>query len=549
MKTSIKVFALLLSLLMVAAMFAGCQKSDATPSAAPTAAPSAAASQAPSEEPGLPYPQLTEEPVELTVWQTFTADYIASMNDSDFIAELAKRTNVTLKFQEASSADAVTAFNLMINSGDYTDIVRPGANEYPGGPDKAIEDGIYLKLNELVDKYAPNYSAQRNSTPDVARQTITDAGNMWSIYTLALPAEYPWTGYAIRKDILDKKGVALPVTLKDWETALQTFVDEGVDFPLLMDVTGVSLNAEFLSAWNVGKQFYMNNGKVMYGYIQPEFKEYLTMMNDWYKKGYLDRDFTSHGITFSLFPQMAPDAYAALVNGEAGAAQIPWGFTDVALSLSGQAKPEGFNLAAVSAPKMNAGDQINFRFTSYEAKTPNAITSACENPEIAVKLMDYLFTEEGSILMNYGIEGVSYTMVDGKPRYTETILLNPDGFQARSVAMKYAWDDGIGMNDFKRLWQKFEGTPSEGALNAYNVWNQDSNANMLPPITRTAEEGQEYSAVYNDIQTFAHETIPMFIIGTKPLSEFDAFVAQIKSMNIDRAIEIQQAALDRYMAR
>jgi putative aldouronate transport system substrate-binding protein len=140
-------------------------------------------------------------------------------------------------------------------------------------------------------------------------------------------------------------------------------------------------------------------------------------------------------------------------------------------------------------------------------------------------------------------------MVDGKPHYTETVLKNADGFQARSVAMKYAWDDGIGMNDFKRLWQTFEGSAQEGALNAYNVWNQDSNANMLPPITRTAEEGQEYSAIYNDIQTYAHEAIPMFIIGTKPLSEFDAFVAQIKSMNIDRCIEIQQAALDRYMAR
>jgi putative aldouronate transport system substrate-binding protein len=72
---------------------------------------------------------------------------------------------------------------------------------------------------------------------------------------------------------------------------------------------------------------------------------------------------------------------------------------------------------------------------------------------------------------------------------------------------------------------------------------------MLPPITRTAEEGQQYTAIYNDIQTFAHETIPQFITGAKPLSEFDAFVEQIKSMNIDGAIAIQQAALDRYYAR
>jgi putative aldouronate transport system substrate-binding protein len=45
------------------------------------------------------------------------------------------------------------------------------------------------------------------------------------------------------------------------------------------------------------------------------------------------------------------------------------------------------------------------------------------------------------------------------------------------------------------------------------------------------------------------ETIPQFITGQKPMTEYDAFVEQLKSMNIDRCIEIQQAALDRYIAR
>jgi putative aldouronate transport system substrate-binding protein len=115
--------------------------------------------------------------------------------------------------------------------------------------------------------------------------------------------------------------------------------------------------------------------------------------------------------------------------------------------------------------------------------------------------------------------------------------------------MKYTWDDGIGMSEFKRLWQAYEGTPAEKALDAYNIWNKDSNDYVLPPTTKTAEEGQEYSATYGDIQTYANETIPQFITGAKPISEFDAFVEQIKSMNIDRCIEIQQAALDRYNTR
>jgi putative aldouronate transport system substrate-binding protein len=45
------------------------------------------------------------------------------------------------------------------------------------------------------------------------------------------------------------------------------------------------------------------------------------------------------------------------------------------------------------------------------------------------------------------------------------------------------------------------------------------------------------------------KAIPQFITGQKSLSEYDAFVEQIKSMDIARCIEIHQDALDRYLNR
>jgi putative aldouronate transport system substrate-binding protein len=40
-----------------------------------------------------------------------------------------------------------------------------------------------------------------------------------------------------------------------------------------------------------------------------------------------------------------------------------------------------------------------------------------------------------------------------------------------------------------------------------------------------------------------------FIIGQEPLSRYDGFVQTIKNMGIDRAVEIYQTAVDRYIAR
>lgn len=51
-----------------------------------------------------------------------------------------------------------------------------------------------------------------------------------------------------------------------------------------------------------------------------------------------------------------------------------------------------------------------------------AISADAENPEEILKFFDYLSTEEGQLLCQYGVEGLSYNMVDGKPVLTDEVL-------------------------------------------------------------------------------------------------------------------------------
>jgi putative aldouronate transport system substrate-binding protein len=551
MKRSFKaVMAIFLAVFMMAGLFVGCSKTqEPTPSAAVSAAPGASAapaeSSAPEEENGL----LCEPGTEVSVWQAFNAigGGIGSYNDSNLVGYIEQRTGVHLKFVESSSADLVANFNLMINSGDYTDIIRPGSEAiYPGGGDKAIQDGVYLRLNDLVDKYIPNYAAIRNKGGEYAKLTISDSGNIWSIWSIKDPAEYAWMGLGIRKDLLDKAGLGLPVTLEDWEKSLAAFRDGGIKYPLILNSSGVMYDSEFLSAWNIGKDMYQVDGKVKYGYVQPEFKEYLTLMNKWYADGLIDQDFVGKAVT--MVTANMGEAATQMNLGNVGAMLTTWGFSANRRALLGVTENKDMWISAVKAPVKNAGDEVHFRFTNYVAAAPNVITTSCKNPELVAKLFNYLYSEEGSILINYGEEGVSYTMADGKPRYTDVILHDPNGLAARDASFKYVWDDGIGVIDFKRLWQTFEETAPE-ALKAYDVWNSDGCDYVMPPISLTTDEGSEYSAIMGDINTFVSESVTSFIMGLKPLSDFDSFVNQLKTMNIERAIEIQQAALDRFNAR
>ena len=86
-------------------------------------------------------------------------------------------------------------------------------------------------------------------------------------------------------------------------------------------------------------------------------------------------------------------------------------------------------------------------------------------------------------------------------------------------------------------------------LAAREVYDSDGTALVLPKIEMTDAEGDEYNALYTDIQTYVQEKTAGYIMGSEPLDTYGDFVETVKGMNIDRCIEIQQAALDRYDAR
>lgn len=53
----------------------------------------------------------------------------------------------------------------------------------------------------------------------------------------------------------------------------------------------------------------------------------------------------------------------------------------------------------------------------------------------------------------------------------------------------------------------------------------------------------------NDIDTYKNEMIVKFIMGAESLDKFDEYVATLKSMGIDEAIQMQQSGLERYNDR
>ena len=165
---------------------------------------------------------------------------------------------------------------------------------------------------------------------------------------------------------------------------------------------------------------------------------------------------------------------------------------------------------------------------------------------LAVKWLDYLYSEEGSRTINYGKEGVTYEMVDGKPVYTDLIKNNVDGIPPRDMIISKTFHDGMGLVDYRRFWQ----ISNTSRLEAIQVWQSNNDyAWVMPSVSLTVDEGNLKNDIYPDIATLVEEKTVRYIMGTESMDTYDAFVAQIEKMGIQKVIDVYQAALTRYNAR
>ena len=155
------------------------------------------------------------------------------------------------------------------------------------------------------------------------------------------------------------------------------------------------------------------------------------------------------------------------------------------------------------------------------------------------------------MLDSLGIEGESYTKDGDTYHLTDAMQQMVDEGKVNTLA-EAVYTYSLGTADFGLYnWGMFDPIyEGQDALKAYDEFNKDQFDLMLPScMTMTDAENSEYVTLYTDIQTLVQENTVKFITGEQSLDDYDAFREQLKTYNIDRCIELKQAALDRYNAR
>jgi len=567
-------FALLLVLAMILGILAGCGNSAEAPAAGSetTSAPAEAESAADDlfvpdvpvaaaedsavegdepAEPSYTIP-ISEEPLTYSAWMTY-APFAAELNVNTETLEgmlvldaIQEVTNIHLDITAANGAAEQDNFNLMIAGGDYCDILS-SMNFYSTGLEGAVEEGIIQDLADIVPEKCPIYWSRISSDTTTLMQTYTDSGYMPALIVVTPEAGQEVIGNVIRQDWLDEFGMDMPRTFDDLYDYLdRSYQDKGAIYDM---AASDGLVGDLAMGLNISLGGYeVIDGQVEYGAAQDAFKDYLHFMNRLYQGGLISQDFfstTNEDLSSKARLDFGLGTNSLLSVSAANSSDIFMNVTD-----------DTFNMAVMPyvSTDGNSGNHLGPDTLQGTMKDNDAwaFSAECEDIEPLLEMVEFLYSDEGYLLTNYGVEGESYTMVDGKPQYTDLVINNPDGLSYFFASYVYATNAASGffpyINDMSRSfynfndnqWQVFEDLKKISDCE----YNYPAYANM------SVDETTAYAGIESDLSTYMDSTVLEFIVGTRDIEvEFDSFVETLYDMGLQDMIDIKQAAYDRAMQR
>ena len=192
-------------------------------------------------------------------------------------------------------------------------------------------------------------------------------------------------------------------------------------------------------------------------------------------------------------------------------------------------------------------------YVSSDAGGNISISNNCQHPEVVIKAMDYLFTDEGAELSSYGIEGLSYERnAEGKPELTELVSNNPDGIPARAT-MGYFCNPGLpGYIDYARNQSSWDDVQKSSFGTWEKAYTGSSRTVNVDALTLTQEEQDAISVYKSDMVTYVTEWVNGVVFGATELT--DAAIADFQStmrstMHVDQILETYNQAYERFQAR
>ncbi len=522
------ILSLLVAAVIVAAVSTGCSgtptgntSSDSSQNTAASSGTDTGALSAPIE---FPY---TGDPI---VFKGFGYDGLPQEETVVSQAWQEHIGNIRIEYEMIPYSDFLTKVDIYLASGDIPDVMPVY------DPQKVVNtyaaSGTLLDFNQYSD-YMPNLQEYRKTYPNMDYLNTSDGGR-YAIIGVQ-PIDYAGESWFANMDELEKAGIdKVPESVDEMLEMMRAVKEQNPDstpflsywnLPYAMTAFANLINAQTSAVYYDTAD---NTYKFAYNEAGSKRKELIQLMADMYADGLVNREIAtlSDEQAKSMLAQ-GQWAFSFLYNGSLE--------TEIFKVEPGEELP--IDVQAMTPPASSDGKRYLPIAYQHDSVPGWGIvcSSQVEHPEILAAYMDQVVSPFGRDIFNYGVEGVTYDIVDGKPVMREGIDKAEMG-----VGTQYeVWMVGMGPNerggDGYLLAQSAIdldiGNFTSGAVQA--VW---------PPVQTafSTEAGEEKANIENTLATYVDEQESMFIYGMRDMSEWDNFVEEVNNL-----IDVQEL-LDLY---
>jgi putative aldouronate transport system substrate-binding protein len=493
-----------------------------------------------------------EKPITLKVFLPSDPS-IEDLKTNELTKEYEAKTNVHIEWIEVSSKDMEQKRNLLLaTNSDMPDIFLntkiSNAQQVQFG-----SQGVLLPLNDLIEKYGVNIKKVFDYKPLIKKMVTAPDGN---IYALPSVEETFHTSLGqklwINQAWLTKLGLKMPQTTDEFYEVLKAFKEKDPngngkadEIPLTGAINGYNTNVySFIMNAFIQNQgfdegpFILDNGKVSVAFDKPQWQEGLKYLNKLFKEGLLDRGAISQdGIQLK---QLAASKDVLLGSVSAGAMT---GF----LAADSPRMKEYTSVPPLKGPQ---GVQTTGYYPNQLTPGKFAISSSSKYPDIALRWVDWFYSQEGTLRSNAGREGIEWRR--GKP---EEIGLN--GKPALFFRMlKFGKTQNVHWNknvpilytEILRNGSVVEPTDQETIL--YNEtktkYEPYKPKEVLPPLFMTSEESEEYLGIDFSIRDYILQSTAKFVVGDMNVDkDWPVYLQQLDKIGLKKYVALTQGAYDR----
>ncbi|SNT48201.1 putative aldouronate transport system substrate-binding protein [Asanoa hainanensis] len=486
------------------------------------------------------------EPVSFSTLLLNNANYPAK-KDWLFWDELKKRTNVTLEQVEVPGSDYNQKRSVLISAGDAPLIIP---KTYHPDENAFVSSGAILPVSDYID-LMPNFKDKMEKWslgPEIDAIRQSDG----KYYLLPGLHEKAWQDYSlvVRTDVLQELGLSEP---KTWDDVYAMLKAMKAKYPNLYPMTDrYSQPKPTGNLWNILGSSYgapggwgfnhaiwdASAGKYVYTAASDNWKEWVTFLNKLVSEKLLDPE---------SFTQTDDQARSKIATDKSfvitGNAQALVNDYRPDLAKNPKAQMKKIPLPIGPAGEVNPSSRLeNGVMISTKAKDN-------KNFVAMMQFIDWLFySDTGQEFAKLGVEGTTFTKdASGKAQIVDDI--NVAGLHPKAtkhLQKDFGFYNGVfAYGGNPELVQAFF-SPEEQEYQ--KVLNARPRAPWVvpPPAPFTDEEREQATLWETTLRDYVDQQTLRFILGQRPLTDWDAYLGELRSKNMDQYMELQQKAYDRY---